>query len=806
MIISALASGALGAIGVGGLIYFRERSRLKRRRATLEHHLKHLQRLTSKLLNACDRLLKGDTPEETILYQRFKAHGGESYGDMQAAEVYEALYRSQQALNAAFDLHQKLIDPATQQNRSLEQRIWDWEMLYATLVGRSERLRNLTADELRTLLDPMLDASERAGTDVQLVRQLDDLWRELAGRPLKIKWQMIYPTQVEAEGILDYVDQIKAQIKRLPERHRQEAPWWLTETRSRRQAVETDTPSFLTELYQYIMRGGEAQSRPDEPDEVTPVELTGEQLFIDIDQRLAQMQVALKQERFLEVIEQVLEVLQDLETVRAFLRAMNDHGRRQAKIEAITAQGYRPSGLADDWQEIKTDVQTITQCILAGDYVGAAPWIEELNIDSQRALAEAQAWQALDEQNVASLDRFRDEIARIGQWWQDEVTPAWQTLQTYPQVNWTDVGTEMESAEKTLQQLREDQIRQIESLNSMTVQKFTEAERLLTYTTADLTQVERQFRTIVNRLAELQAAEAHIAAALDLTEADLVRAEALRNREDIKIGPEVDRQIEQARRQLAEAKRLTEASQFIAAMNVQATARQWATAAYVAADEQVRQINALQTKLAMVVKNAQEKKRQYLAAARKLPPVAQTASTNRLGWQLRDKLSEAEQARAVAAGLEDRALAQALQVAIEAYDEVGQLAEWTVRQVATDRQEYEEHLEQALTALAQAQQAIQQAAQVVRQSDASGAWWHALHRAQTTLPSVDATKQATKDALIRIRQQAEAAYRDARQAEDQARRKDRLAQARQSLQQPEQDERRDSRWMHPGDQVRRVAR
>jgi hypothetical protein len=313
--------------------------------------------------------------------------------------------------------------------------------------------------------------------------------------------------------------------------------------------------------------------------------------------------------------------------------------------------------------------------------------------------------------------------------------------------------------------LRDDQIGETESLNSMEVQKFAAAERMLDYATADLNQVEQQFRTVVNRLAEVRAAESHVVEALRLTQADLDRAAALRDHEDAKIGPEVDRQIEQAGHQLAQARRLAEAREFMAAVDAQTAARQLATAAYMAANEQVREINALQAQLETAARSTQEQIEHCLAQASELPPVAQTGSTNELGKQLRDKLSRAERARAATTIMEDRALAQGLQTALAAYEEASQLAEWMAAQVAADYQEYQEYLEQTLAALSDAQTAIQEAEQVVHHADAGSARRHALRRARLALPPEDATQDATKEALVRLREQAEESYRSAQQAQ-----------------------------------------
>jgi hypothetical protein len=197
----------VGALGVGGyklMPWAIRRTRLKRQ-------LKVLRARTSNLLNACEPLLRGDTPEETILYQLFGTYGGEPSEHSQK-NVYEWLRRSQDALNVAFDLRRKLIASGVQEERSLEQQVYDWEMLYVTFVGNSERILSLTNDELHTLLDPIL-VLDRETADVQLIKQLDDIWRELAsGMPLKVDLVMVDPSRTDAEGILGYIDRVKDTI------------------------------------------------------------------------------------------------------------------------------------------------------------------------------------------------------------------------------------------------------------------------------------------------------------------------------------------------------------------------------------------------------------------------------------------------------------------------------------------------------------------------------------------------------------------------------------------------------------------
>ncbi len=202
--IGVLAIGGLGVVGYKLITWAIRRTRLKQQ-------LVILRARTSNLMNACEPLLRGDAPEETVLYQLFSAYGGEQNAHLRN-DVYEWLRRSQDALNVAFDLRRKFISAEVREGRGLERQVYDWEMLYVTFVGSSERILSLTNDDLRVLLDPIL-MLDREKADVQLIQQLDDIRRELASdRPLKVELMMVDPTETDAEGILGYLDQVKTKI------------------------------------------------------------------------------------------------------------------------------------------------------------------------------------------------------------------------------------------------------------------------------------------------------------------------------------------------------------------------------------------------------------------------------------------------------------------------------------------------------------------------------------------------------------------------------------------------------------------
>ncbi|MEM7343860.1 MAG: hypothetical protein AAF485_06425 [Chloroflexota bacterium] len=770
-ILTILSSGAVGAMGLGTYFYLTDRVKTRR----LDSHLQTLQRLVNKLLSAFDLLLDGETPEDTYLYQRFKAYGGEYYPELQA-KMIDDLQTCQLALQSAFELHQKLLNPDELQPDALEQQLWQWEMLYATLVGYSSPGHNLTEQELTRLLDPALTiAPEVPLSDDQLATQLDSLQREFAELPLQLEWRTLKPQQVDRAGMLGHLIDMKDRMLALETQHTKEAPRWLKTVQSERQQAEKQVPTFLAELYHYI--SGDASV-----DEA--VRLTKLELFAHIDEKIMRQAEAAEKQTWLSVIDEGNEILRDLEVIQDYLRGIIAHGRRRAKINTLTEAGYQPPDLADDLQAIEIDIQAITSKILAGDYQSAAQWIKEFNTDSQLALADTQTWHELYNKNVADIEQLQNKITRVAAYWDTTVAPHWEALQRYPRENWANIAPETDAQLQSLTDLRDDRFQQIKSLNSLAVQKLPEADQMLTNANVDLAHIERQGHIIVNRLTELRVAEQKIEQALQWTEADLRRAIDLRDREDPKIGPEIDEQLTQAEAQFQEAKRLAAAKRFIEALALQAETRHLATATYVEADEQVREINQLETALNQLRHKLTIKLTQCEAEAHETPIVAQTVSTNRLRWQLQDRASEAEQLRIAMDGLEDRALVKALETTITAYTETIQLADWTKRQLVTDHTEYEAEHYRTTVALTEAEAMIHQADHLLANDQAPDAAHHALQRAhQVKLPQVESLKGLTLERLLRIQRRATEATQHAERAIRQAHHwQDRVGGSKQKLQ------------------------
>jgi hypothetical protein len=484
-----------------------------------------------------------------------------------------------------------------------------------------------------------------------------------------------------------------------------------------------------------------------------------------IDERLEQAASDLQREVFLRVAEEVDQVEKDLQIVRAFLAAMGAHHRRRSEIDAIVEQGYRPECLETDLQEIETDIKAVADEFAAGSYGDAVPWFAELEADAERTLERLHAWQEKQSQNTRALEQLREWAGRVDAYRTGEMRSAWDTLRTYPKANWAEAAGEMEEATHALAYLCDEVLARVAHLNATEGQGFVEAERLLSEAAADLTRTEGQLQSVVNCLSEVQTAEANIDKTLIQAEEALLRAEAFRDQEDAKVGPGVDQQIDQAREQLARARQLAQAREFIPAVELQAEAVRLATAAHAAASEQVQEINDLQTSLQKLAQSVAGKVSQCKSRVKNVAAAARKPETEKLVQQAVESLSTAKQERAAIADLEDEAWAEALRAAVAAYEKAKSRADRAFDQIRTDVEEYEGRRRDAEQAVRDARAAIRRAQQKV--ALASGQGRHMLQKAREILPQMP-TGDEPRQVLADTWKQAREALAYAKRAESQA--------------------------------------
>lgn len=709
----------------------------RRRRQALQEHLGELQQRIANLLLACERLLEGDAVPKSVLYQLFEAYGGTKYDPLDA-EVTEWLRRSREALSDAFDLRTRLVRPGVAEQRSLEQLVGDWESIYVTIVGTTERITGLSDDELHTLLDP-LDVLEGIPADVRLANQLDSIRTELIGVPLRVELMIIDPSTLDAEGILGYVANVQEQIGRL-------------------QAAQRDAPDRLKHAQDNRQTSEEAI-----PD---PFVIAETHLFGGIDARLAAAATLLQDGVYLRVLEEVATITDDLDTLDELVATVAAQAKRENILADITGEGFRPPRLPQLQEELAADLHTIEQKLRDDNFDSVRSWIDEYDADGETALAHAQEWRNLYTANAEFSAELHTTLAKLEPALREETTRVWQQLQTYPALNWQDLQPAMTAATDTTQTAR-DRLHHTAALNTMAEQQFEEAQNQLVTLAAALAAAELHMETVLGRLTAVVAAERTIDAALALTAQDLQRAQALRDAEDRKIGPEVDAQLIESQALLETARRHRQAREFLGAQSAQEKSRELATAAYQSADIQVTHINTLLHDLETIVAENDSGINRMLRAVEGLAAVVIAESTLQMAQKAARHLAEAQEARAQAADKEDHALAAALEKAVTGYRTTLDLAQRAHDQSRRDQQEYDALFAEVNAAIDSAEDAIRRAIATGTHRDAGSSWHELVRKAQQTIPGKP-DRTMTRDQLRRTHDTATTAQQLALKANAQA--------------------------------------
>ncbi len=726
-------TGSLVAVGGGGV-----GATMVAGQRLLKQRLKRLQTNVANLLMACDQLLSGDRPEDALLYQTFELAGGTRYPELiDAATSWIA--ECQAALARAFALNRQLLDDDTQAERSLSKRLKDWETLYVTLVGNSDRILALTEDQLHALLDPVGSLDSRSLQSSGLAAQISQVQTELAEKPLKVELQKVDPATVDSQGVLGYIDQVKGQVARL-QAAQAEAPDVLADLRAERQAIARDVPDdFL---------------------------LSADEMLAGIDRELAAAAEQIEAQLALRALEQLETIDEHLETVPEFIELHAELHQRQNAIDEMTERGYRPPGLARDRQEIGADINAIQTAFREGDYAAADAALAELDQDSQRALDDTQAWQTRHGRNIERLDELHVELQRLEEL-ASQAQQAWAALQTYPADNWGAAESAIAEVERQLARVREEHLPNATRLNDLEVQDLPQVEAQLLEAGSRLEQAASQCQIVTNRYAEVQAIAGEVGELLRQTERELAELTALRDREDAKLAPELDDQIAHLRQRWQNAQAAVTERQFTQATQTLTAVREAIASASASAQDQIDTLDKLLEQRQQAREDAEREGDRVQQEVQQLSEVVLTLHLQELAQNARQELTRARQQQA-GRNLADRDWTAALRREIAAYEEAEQAAAQALTKIRRERSDYERCLKEARQAVEQAESAIAAAERDTSKSDARGAGRSALQRAQRLLPDRAPQEGMSRQALAEIERQATSAYSAAREAERQA--------------------------------------
>jgi hypothetical protein len=499
--------------------------------------------------------------------------------------------------------------------------------------------------------------------------------------------------------------------------------------------------------------------------------LTPEALFSGIEGELAQANDQLADGRYLTVCQQTRQIDDNLEAINRLITLLATYEQRSKQITDLVNAGYRAPALLTVENELSLSLNQIKDAFHQANYEAGIELLEEFDMDSQFALKETEAWQKLYEQNQQAIQQIKEKVTYLITY-RDEISlSTWEQLQAYPAGNWDDLAEYLDEAAQLLQQIQSEQLPRYEKLNDLDnrEQRFDAIETELTITTAQLAQVEYKLEALNHRFEEVKAAAEMIESAVQVTSSELAKVISLRDAEDAKIGPHVDKQIEEAQAELSATQAFIEKEDYRSAIVAQSRVRHLARQAFSTATAEVDRINTLLEKLGTTQGQVDKNVPAYIAEARNMPAVMQTQHVVQAAKELEAQWSVAQVIATQTADREDTAWANALEEAIIAYQTAEKVAQLAQTHIQAARQEYERLVDAARRAIRKADQAIEAAERERRHTGVGSAGRETLKKAKAARPSSAQLSGATKETLKRICRQAEQARDHAWRAETQAR-------------------------------------
>ena len=558
---AGVVPGTLGWLGVGGGVAVMVggggaiAQRQRRRRQRLEAQLHRLQDRVSNLLMGCEQWLTGPDLEAMVPYQLFAEAGGENYSDLtQQLKVW--LRQGRQALDQAFQVHAALQEDEAQAKQPLAKQVEAWELLYLSFVGRRDRIRAMSDEELQTLLNPVLVLGNTQGLSAGLVQQLEAIQQRVQGSPLKVEITQADPNSVDQEGILGLVEQVDNTISRLREAMIQ-APEQLAATDQRRQAFTGPLPPRLGLSLAEVLAGVDT-------------------LLAQADQSLHQDQLYLRVQDYCQQVDAALEVVAALDP------EFQQYDQRVEAVAAIAAQGYRPPLLDQSSQAMDAALSQVQQVLRLGDYDAVPSALGHLHQTSHQAHTTATQWRDLHQQNVTAIQGLVQTGDRLQQLDQQDVAAAWAALHQYAPDNWEDLTAIHTAAQALLHEIRTQDLPQLQQQNSLAVQAFPAVETGIVASAQRLATAEAQFRQILDRWQLLQQAEADLNRELGKIEAYMFQtAELVKPKRLGLMGrQQPDSRLQSAQAEVDAARRYFQAGSVLRACTARDQALRWVILAY----------------------------------------------------------------------------------------------------------------------------------------------------------------------------------------------------------------------------------
>jgi len=462
------------------------------------------------------------------------------------------------------------------------------------------------------------------------------------------------------------------------------------------------------------------------------------------------------------------------QVMKRYIEVEDLTNKQYSTILDLQREGYQLQAIQDDAKAILRHSDLANQALDEGDFDKAADIVEEIDTDSKRALDAAETLKRIKIGVDSRLAQLSQKVAIASKKLTEEITPLWQALQKFHQANWGNVSECFAQAEKLLQSCFDnpndpnDLASKIAQLNDFKHQKFEEAEHLMTRAETDLgqavllmDQLEAQHRKVIDAKASHKEALAQAKTAIS-------QAKAIRDADDRLIDEAIDKAIRQAEENLKAAERSAEDEIYVDVMGYCQNVRGFCDQAVSGSRNQVANIQALIAKKDANKSNAHSSLKNVQARIEEVTRAALGDEVFSLLSSAAKKINEAGSAETKALALEDRKMASLIDASANLYAEAIRLIDNAKDQLNRDIENYEALLNQAKTAIRDAENAISTARHDCNDHRAGSSGDSSLARAERILPAVPQYGAAI-EAINRVISAAKEANDEADKASNSAR-------------------------------------
>jgi uncharacterized membrane protein YgcG len=449
-----------------------------------------------------------------------------------------------------------------------------------------------------------------------------------------------------------------------------------------------------------------------------------------------------------------------------------------AKLEAELNEFFEPTQgfknrVETEVRNATEDLRQVTEALNKADYVTAQRTMIDALEELDKAIQKMEGLEAMRGINTERLTTLSTETARVDATRKTTAQRQWKELQGFKEEDRRLVGKHFEEATFILGRLFDDPANpddlasKATRLNSMGVQEFAAAEKIIADMEGQLALAERLLTELSAQHKKATYAKVNYEVILAKAKAAFEKAVQERDANNKKINLAVDQQLKKAQEASRQALDHLAIPAYTLAVDALEQVISLSDQAYASCKSQISRINELIKTKEQVKREAQDGLRGAKQLVDQTANYILTSKSHNTLRQAVDQMQNADNLAQEALTREDDAMARALESSVVAYRMVTELVEKTIRSVDTDQDSYEALYGRAKKAFESARRAITDANSVCEDYRSGTAGDHALARAVSRLGYAPSSG-STRDDYERLTHQYSGAETEAENAAEEA--------------------------------------